>query len=207
VTPILGKHEILKIHPNATEDEIWNIEAAVRYIIQSHCGQEFGNFVGEKTVYGRGSKVLQLPAHLLSLTSVNGVVDAVRLIRSDNGWQLHYYPWGVPYGDNQGIYLTGGVMHDTTNWSYGWWEDGVSYVISGQWGYLATPAAVAEAAKLLVNDYACGDSRYRDRFLTSMTAADWRIQFHAGAFSNTGNVRANQLLEDFVVKNNPWVAI
>jgi hypothetical protein len=80
------------------------------------------------------------------------------------------------------------------------------YNISGQWGWNSVPAAVQEAAALLAHDYACADVLYRDRYLTSMTAADWRIQFNAGAFSDTGNVRANQLLEEYVIKNN-WVAI
>ena len=65
---------------------------------------------------------------------------------------------------------------------------------------------VKEAAKLLVNDYACAEQTYRDRYLTSMTAADWRIQFHSGAFLKTGNVRADQLLRDFVLKGG-WAVI
>jgi hypothetical protein len=32
-----------------------------------------------------------------------------------------------------------------------------------------------------------------------MTAADWRIQFYSGAYLRTGNVRADQLLADYVV--------
>ena len=206
-SPILSDTAIKKIHPNATDDEVSVIEKAVRHIINAHCGQDFGHFVGKKKVYGRGSQVLQLPAHLLTLTSVNGVVDDTRLVTTINGWELHYFPWGQPYGAENGLYLTGGVIHDPRQWLYGCWEEGVVYEIDGEWGYLGTPPPVAEAAKLLVNDYACGDSQYRDRFLTSMTAADWRIRFNDGAFANTGNVRANQLLEEYVVKYTPWVAI
>jgi hypothetical protein len=205
-SPILSVEAIKSIHPNATDDEIAVVEKAVRHIINAHCGQTFGHFVGTKKVYGRGSQVLQLPAHLISLTSVNDVTDSQRLVLHDDGWRLFYYPWGLPYGYEQGLYLTGGVMHDPTRWEYGWWENGISYSVDGEWGYKATPAQVAEAAKLLVNDYACGDTQYRDRFLTSMTAADWRIQFNNGAFLNTGNVRANQLLADYVVKYQ-WVAV
>jgi len=77
-------------------------------------------------------------------------------------------------------------------------KEGVIYPISGVWGYEAVPESVKEAARLLVNDYACADSQYRDRYLTSMTAADWRIQFNSGAFVRTGNVRADQLLSEYV---------
>lgn len=208
VSPILSEGTIYKIHPNATQDEVLNVEKAVRHIINAYCGQTFGYFEGVKTVYGRGSKLLYLPTHLLELTSVNGVTDPTTLVLSKNGWELHFYPWGLPHGYGvTGVYMTKGVVHDARLWFEGCWEDGISYDISGKWGYLGTPAPVAEAAKLLVNDYACSDNQYRDRFLLSMTAADWRLEFFEGAFTNTGNVRANQLLDEYVIKNNPWVAI
>lgn len=206
VSPILSVEAIRAIHPNATDDEVTVVEKAVRHIIQAHCGQTFGNFTGKMTVYGRGSRILFLPARLISLTSINGVSDSTRFQTGKDGWEIYYYPWGVnPYSMTD-PFVTGGVIYDPTQTYWGIWDCGYQYDIEGQWGYFATPAQVTEAAKLLVNDYACGDNQYRDRFLTSMTAADWRIQFHAGAFSNTGNVRANQLLENYVVKYE-WVAI
>lgn len=206
-TPILSDEAIRNIHPNATDEEVVAIERSVRHIIQAHCGQTFGYSEGTRNVYGRGSAILQLPEHLLSLNSVNGVTDAARLVETTNGWSLHYFPWGQPYGNQNGVYLSGGVMHDPRQWYYGYWESGIIYCIDGAWGYHGTPPSVAEAAKLLVNDYACGDSQYRDKFLASMTAADWRIEFNDGAFANTGNVRANQLLQEFVVLETMWTAI
>jgi hypothetical protein len=107
VSPILSVEAIKAIHPNATEVEVSVVEKAVRHIIQAHCGQEFGHFIGSKTIYGRGSQVLQLPAHMLSLNSVNSVTDAQRLILHNSGWQLHYYPWGIPYGYADSVYLNG----------------------------------------------------------------------------------------------------
>lgn len=206
VSPILSVEAIREIHPNATDAEVDKVERAVRHIIQAHCGQTFGYYVGTKTVYGRGARTLYLPAHLLTLTSINDVVDPNRFEVVKDGWELYYYPWGInPYAMTD-PFVTGGVIFDPTQTYWGIWDAGFQYVVAGEWGYRATPAAVAEAAKLLVNDYACGDSQYRDRFLTSMTAADWRIQFNDGAFQNTGNVRANQLLAEFIVKYE-WVAI
>lgn len=211
ITPILSDQEIKEIHPNATPQEILWIERAVRNIINAHCGQTFGYYVGKKTVYGSGTRTLRLPAHLLEFYDENGVTAPFQEAVREDGWALlKTWPDAIEYYDDNGVlhFEEFGVIFDPYS-SYQAtrvWQKGYPFTINGAWGYYSVPAPVVEAAKLLVNDYACGDAQYRDRFLTSMTAADWRIQFHAGAFTNTGNVRANQLLENYVVKNE-WVAI
>lgn len=211
VTPILSTMEIKEIHPNSTSEEVAMIEKAVRNIINSHCGQTFGYYLGKKTVYGSGTRTLRLPAHLLEFYDENGVTAPFQEAVREDGWALlKTWPDAIEYYDDNGVlhFEEFGVIFDPYS-SYQAtrvWQKGYPFTINGAWGYYSVPAPVVEAAKLLVNDYACGDAQYRDRFLTSMTAADWRIQFHAGAFTNTGNVRANQLLENYVVKNE-WVAI
>jgi len=86
------------------------------------------------------------------------------------------------------------------------WKDDYPFTISGTWGYPAVPLAVVEAAKLLLNDYACGEQAYRDRYLDSIKSADWRLQYNDKAFLHTGNVRADQLLNDYVMKRG-WAVI
>lgn len=210
VTPILTFGEIKQIHPNATDDEVKQIEAAVRHIIQALTGQSFGQFVGVKEVRGTNTKSLQLPSRLQSITDVNGDINAVNHFTIEGaGYYLRYYPWGVPpvkadyYGLHQHV---GGVIHNPNAVNLGEFFKSMSYKINGVWGWEAVPAPVKEAAKLLVNDYACGDAQYRDRYLTSMTAADWRIQFNSGAFVKTGNVRADQLLNEFVLQRG-WTVV
>lgn len=203
-SPILSDTSIKKIHPNATSDEVIAIERAVRLIIQAYTGQEFGHYVATKEIRGKGSKALYLPARLLELTSVNGIVDPTHYQLVDDGFTLINFPWGFPA---DAYFLTSGVIHQSPYWfETGIWDHSCRYMVAGEWGYTSTPAPVAEAARLLVNDYACGDNQYRDRFLTSMTAADWRIQFNDGAFTDTGNVRANQLLHDYILTQD-WVVI
>lgn len=80
------------------------------------------------------------------------------------------------------------------------WKDDYPFTITGVWGYDDVPTAVKQAAKLLINDYACAEQTYRDRYLESVKAADWRIQYNAQAYLHTGNVRADQLLNDYVMK-------
>jgi hypothetical protein len=216
VTPILPLYEVKKVlGDDFDDDQAADVERAVRYIIQAHTGQFFGKYIGKKSVSGSGEPYLRLPMRLLSLNGINGntYLNESLALRG-SGWYLQSRTYGVPT-----------IRAD----AYGWHEDpwGYSgrvpivapytkavfnfikhaeYEIDGVWGWKSVPGAVQEAARLLVNDYACADANYRDRFLTSMTAADWRIQFHEGAFSNTGNVRANQLLAEYVLRRG-WVVV
>lgn len=209
VTPVLTNAEIREIHPQATEYEIIRIEKAVRLIIQAHTGQKFGRFVGEYDVKGSDSMLLQLPSRILKLETVNGANASTHFTVENDGYQMRHFPWGVPpvKADYYGLHMhVGGVIHNPNNVKLGEFYKSMTYRVGGIWGWDEVPAPVREAAKLLVNDYACGDNAYRDRYLTSMTAADWRIQFNAQAFSKTGNVRADQLLSDYVLKRG-WAVI
>lgn len=220
VTPILTFDEIRailddpEIDYSATDDEVYRIERAVRYIIQAHTGQSFGKYVGKKSVTGSGDSYLRLPARLISASSVNGnTFWQGSLALRGSGWFLRSKAYGVPPiradwdGFNETtVYSSGAPISTPGSRLTHTFLQHVEYEIDGVWGWKAVPAAVKEAAKLLINDYACADTNYRDRFITSMTAADWRIQFHEGAFSNTGNVRANQLLAEFVLRRG-WVVL
>ena len=79
------------------------------------------------------------------------------------------------------------------------WKSDYPFEITGDWGYKRVPEPVREAARLLVNDYACSEQLYRDRYLESIKAADWRLQFSARAWDHTGNARADHLLAEFVL--------
>lgn len=209
ITPYLRSREILEILPNATPQEVIAIEAATRHIINAHCGQEFGKRRSKRIVRGTGANYLSLPARLISTYTFNGVTNLpAQFVLSDGGWWITTGRWGVPNvkGDYYGLHEINGVVYNPDNVSYRAFAKDRPYEIDGLWGWITIPEAVKEAAKLLVNDYACGDSVYRDRYIYSMTAADWRIQFASGAYINTGNVRADQLLSQYVLKRG-WAVI
>lgn len=209
VTPILSKAEILAVWDTATPDEVETIEKVVRHVIQAYTGQEFGHWHGTTTVKGDGTPALYSPTKIIELTGVSGNAPITGWALDPDGHIVYRFPWGVPpvKADYHNLhYHTGGVIHNPNHVSLSQWAKG-TYELTGRFGWEEVPAGVKEAAKLLVNDYACADSQYRDRYLESMTAADWRIQFNSGAFKATGNVRADQLLGEFVVTRRGWGVI
>jgi hypothetical protein len=216
VTPILPLPEVMRVlGEDFDEQEAADVERAVRYIIQAHTGQFFGKYVGKKYISGSGEPYLRLPMRLISMNKVNGnTYWNENLALRGSGWYLQSKSYGVPtiradfdgwHENPWGYSNRSPIVAPYTKAVFNFIKH-AEYEIDGVWGWKSVPQPVQEAARLLINDYACADSLYRDRFLTSMTAADWRIQFHEGAFSNTGNVRANQLLSEFVLRRG-WVVV
>lgn len=216
VTPILPLTKVKEIlGEEFTDAEAREVESAVRHIIQAHTGQFFGKFVGKISVTGSGESYLRLPRRLISFTTINGSAhwNSALALRG-SGWYLRSKTLSGPPpiradwdGWNEASAYSGHApIVAPYSQTLNRFAANFEYEIDGVWGWNAVPSAVQEAAKLLINDYACADSNYRDRFLTSMTAADWRIQFHEAAFSNTGNVRANQLLAEYVLHRG-WTVL
>lgn len=209
VTPLLSPRWIKKnLMEGYSDSEIFEAEAAARYIVQAHTGQSFGLMEATKTVYGSGGKALALPARLASVESVNGVATGAKYAITGDGWYLTHGNFGIPpvKADYYGLHIINGVIENPYGVNLTAFREGARFEVAGTWGWENVPEPVTEAMKLLVNDYASGDIMYRDRYLVSMTAADWRIQFTNGAFAKTGNVRADQLLSEYVLKRG-WAVI
>lgn len=215
VTPYLTRRQIREFWDDGTDEEIDRAEAGVRHIINAHTGQTFGKFTGTKLAVGNGENTLTLPARLISFTDITLNTPGLELYGtyqiSGDGWYLKptvFPSEGYTIKSDITDYTVGtnGVIYNPYGRRVGVFQKDVSYAIDGVWGYESIPEAVVEAAKLLVNDYAANDSIYRDRYLESLTSPDWRIQFHSGAFRQTGNVRADQLLANYVLKRG-WAVI
>ena len=199
----------------ATDEEAVRVEAAVRHIINAHCGQEFDLFVGTMEERADGLNGLALSRRLIRLDkmSKNGepVYDTAEVF--GNGTHLGEGAYDVT---GSGWYLrrtrlpsnglreytypsTGNVITAPSKRGVEAFKRGAVFSITGRWGWEVVPDSVAEAARLLINDYACAEQMYRDRFLSGIGASDWSISYHAGAYSKTGNARANLLLSPYVV--------
>src|SRR6478609_4235924 len=249
VTPYLTKQEIKRVFGEqpVTDDEIWEVEAAVRHIINAHTGQKFGYDKNKTlTVEGHGESALRLPERLVELNGVGTLtsnLDPAAAIIVSDGWYLkkgwanatvRTSPGGSEYwgdvtdgvfnnniyddsddGYNPGYNSMGQLVDPTltpvstrpgfvtvapgSSGASTAWKNDYPFDITGDWGYKTVPAPVKEAARLLINDYACQEAIYRDRYLESIKAADWRLQFSSRAWEATGNARADQLLSEYVI--------
>ncbi len=207
-TPYIDLWEIKEILETQDDEEATTVERAVRNNINAHCGQQFNTYDGVLQGRGGGSSRIDLPDRLRTLRTVNGY-DGSNYEIDAGGWIVRPRGFGIPSvkSDAYGYHMhTGGVIHNPNNVRLDVYPRSKTVDIDGIWGWEEVPTAVTEAMKLLVEDYACQEATYRDRYIANMTAADWRFEFNEGAFSRTGNVRADQMLEEFVVQRG-WVLI
>ena len=211
VTPYLSLREIASMvedEDDFVEDDLREIEAATRHIINRHTGQFFGKTTATYRIIGNGKNTVLLPRRLFSLDEVNGLANSGNYYTiAGDGWYLAYPGYSSPSGITQ-VWPANqyAPIGDPTSSSVQRWGSGVYYSIKGKWGWSRVPNDVREAAKLLVNDYATGDTIYRDRYIANVKAADWSLQFHSGAYLKTGNARADYLLSEYVTKNG-WAAL
>lgn len=236
VSPLLTKQELQRIldDEDLADEDVWEVESAVRHVIQAYTGQKFGYDKGKTlTVEGHGETALRLPERLIAITGVNTMTSALdtrAFIITSDGWYLkkgwaEAVPlaatsdstfWGEssfnntiytdpddsvnPGYEDGGIIVAPGASGRATAW-----KQDYPFEITGDWGHKTIPTAVKEAAKLLVNDYACSETLYRDRYLESIKAADWRLQFSSRAWESTGNARADYLLSDYILMD--WAVV
>jgi hypothetical protein len=202
VTPLvpLSRLRTLFADTNWTDSELMELEHSVRIFIQSYTGQTFGYQVGSISVRGTGEERVSLPKRLISLTNVNGGVSSFFAVGHD-GWSLYVGNKNLldikeaPPEDYLDYVTHGVIVVPDTYWKQ--FRRGAVYTLTGEWGYYSVPDDIQEAALLLANDFGCGDSLYRDRYLEMIKSSDWNMTFNTGAWQGTGNKRADDLLEPY----------
>jgi len=200
VTPLLTMREMHSLLPTASDDEVTRVERKVRSVIEAFTGQYFGKYTGTVSVYGGGDSFLYSNRRIMSVTGIeyNGSTFP------GSGFQITRDGWAVTPAkgylevntiSSGDVYRSGPVI--SSPYGNATFTTGIAYGITGVFGYDYVPFDVKEAARALVNDYACQESLYRERYISDIRAADWRFAFNSGAFIGTGNVVADQLLAGY----------
>ena len=202
VVPLVSLDRIreeLFLGSDVTDYDLMLAERRVRRIVEDVCGQTFALRHDTLNVRASTDPYLRLPERLFTLedASVAGFPLNTALVNIGNdGWVLYKvnaYPAGIIYSPKH-------VIDDPYSAAANFWRSNALVSITGYWGWEKVPEAVKEAALVLIEDRLCPETAYRDRYLETMTAADWRIQLNPEAYQGTGNAVADQILRNYVVR-------
>jgi hypothetical protein len=203
ITPILPLTDVRRISGFDDDEDIRDLERKVRYTIQSYTGQNFGRYKTSMKVYNdEPHSLLSLPTPLLEVESISGTNSIVYpgdVNIYEEGWALAFNRNAWYDVKSDVIEFSGGNIVAPSINGRGFF--GRFVTVTGTWGFYNVPDEVQEAARILVADYSCDESLWRERYLTSIRAADWRFDFSADAMTGTGNVVADQLLSEYRKKS------
>lgn len=194
VTPYITPADIVSLHPelqDKSQAQLKYIESVVRETINAFCNQAFGKREKTISVQGNGSICLRPGERLISLYSLEY-----------SGYTYDYESFG-PTDTNWGVKRLGyydDVIYDPSSDKVFTFKTDVTYSVNGSWGYENVPNAISKAAGILVGDYFCKESAWRDKYLKSMRAADWRIEFDQSAYEGTGNALVDNMLRPYVME-------
>jgi hypothetical protein len=207
VTPVFTEEELKDWDTDfdiLTADKVVYLERLVRQIIQTYTNQKFGYREGEIVLWGNGGPILY---------------SEERIITVEN-WAYGYLPDGygihtgsssfpnnlnvkIPYQEeliNDPLYLvkkTQSVPIATSGYSQVY-ADGAPYRFTGLFGWVSIPEEVKTAALYIAEAFTCNESLWRERYIKSVRAADWRFDFSEEIFRSTGSLTADQLLDPYV---------
>lgn len=210
VNPLLSVAEVREIlGPEKSDEECQDAEKSVRLLIAAHTGQDFNKSTKTYKIRGTDAAGLRLPEKIIRLNKFNAFDSLPGSYYIDpSGW---YILGGLTHAPNikadfYEYHEINGVIYNPNGITPSFFRKSQNYEISGVFGWEEVPDAVKEAAKILLAEHFCDDSIYRDRYIDAISAVDWRIQFNAGAFVNTGNVKADQLLAKYVLRRG-WAVL
>ena len=196
VTPLFTKNELVADNAQfavLTDAQVVNLERFVRLIIQNYTGQTFGQERGKVTAWGNGTSVLQSPKRIISL---EGGWSSFKTTSSGFGIEavIDRTVGGVAVPN-----ITGPIYSPYPYTRSGSFKNNVSYELSGTFGWASVPEEVKQAALIIAGEFSCNEATWRDRYIKSIRAADWRFDFDGRSYVGTGSVTADQLLDPFVV--------
>lgn len=200
VTPVFKKAELVEWDSDFAllDDAAVNrLEKIIRTVIQETTGQKFYYEYGTLVLRGNGANTIPLPKRLIQAVGLNDytgdLVDQI-VQPSNDGWMIHTVrrdSWVDNFYSSNPI---NNPWKDVSKFS-----EIVEYTLTGYFGYQSLPADIALAAKILAEDYGCDESLWRDRYIDNIRAADWRFQFDKRAFTGTGNVKVDQILQKYTL--------
>lgn len=170
-------------------------ERVARFIIDSYCGQNFGQRLTTYAVEGHGTQALQLPQRLQTLINIDYIQQYPTRPGPIVG--LGYPSWEIA-SDGWVLRQQPNVINIDPVWQdKALFRRNMIYNVKGVWGYPSVPTPIEEASKILIANLMCQDHKYRDKYLQAISMGEWRLQFHDLAYAGTGDATVDRLLLDY----------
>ena len=206
ITPLVPLAEVMQISGFDDVNDVVDLERQVRYAIQTYTGQNFGRCRASIRLRGKGDYTMPLPYPLLDITKATSAATGSLPFGStsvgEGGWTLnfvedrYYSIKSAPPEEAIDFYMSTGVLR-APSISRPYFRENEDYIVTGLWGFYDVPTEISTAAKMLIADYSCDESLWRDRYIDSIRAADWRFEFNKQAFAGTGNVQVDHILDSY----------
>ena len=185
--------------------DIMAAEFIARMNIENYTGQSFGRYWGDQEIFGNGSDALELTERMLSISQLyeNGLLAIDYTTDPEYntyGFEIELTPTyraiRIVNKDYQNI-ITYDSSFDPTVIYSGFFRSGYRYRIYGEKGWSYVPQDVRRCAVLLAGDYLSQDSEWRQKYLTKVQIGSINFQLDTGAFTGTGNVIVDQILDQY----------
>jgi hypothetical protein len=188
-----------------SEEEIQAAEFIARMQIETYAGQTFGRGWGDQEIFGNGSDALELVERMLHVGQLyeNGVLT----IDYDSDPTLNKFGFDIELTptyrairivnrDYQNIIAYDSSFNITSEYT-GSFKSGYRYRVYGEKGWPYVPQDVRRCTVLLAGDYLSRDAEWRQKYLNKVQLGDINFQLDSGAFTGTGNVIVDQILDQY----------
>lgn len=188
-----------------SQDEIQAAEFVARMQIENYTGQTFGRKWGDQEIFGNDSDALELVERMLSVEMLyeNGILSidyTANPILNNFGWDIEltttYRAIRIVNNDNQAA-IAYDSSFDPTILYAGRFRAGYRYKVWGEKGWIYVPQDVRRCTVILAGDYLSRDSEWRNKYLNKIQLGDINFQLDSGAFTGTGNVIVDQILDQY----------
>ena len=189
--------------------ELQLAEKYARKLIEEYTNQVFYSYAGKQVVYGHGSDILPLPVRIESVSDLyeedvalyyNGQITESWIyepVVSESNYSVRVKRADLV--DNI-VYTANGLVPPSINdrGYSGIFKKDFRYIVKGTLGWSHVPDNVAEACKILMQQYFEQDRAWKDKYVKNISTFDWKFEFSDRATNGTGSLYADQLLSPYV---------
>jgi hypothetical protein len=195
-------------------DQAIEYESVARHLIQSIVGFDFTFVHKQLHVVGNGTDFIVTDDRILKVYNIS----ENNVVVWNDGEEFAYQPWVTL----RGIVRSGGTDYDNrseTSYTYRpalsrygssiTWNDpystaqfhsGWDYVFEVDAGWPVIPQDIQTAALILINDIACGNNRYYNKYISGVRGA-LNISYFPQVIAGTGNLFVDNVLSKYVLES------